>query len=89
MDGYKLFRSDRQGRRGSGAALYVKDCFDCIEVDDCDHKVECLWVKMRGKANKTDILLGVCYRPFVLVSAAAGNKSTTRPPLPPPACGGE
>ena len=26
---------------------------------------------------------------FVLVSAAAGNKSATRPPLPLPACGGE
>ena len=26
---------------------------------------------------------------IVLVSAAAGNKSATRPPLPPPACGGE
>jgi len=25
----------------------------------------------------------------VLVSAAAGNKSATRPPLPPPVCGGE
>jgi len=25
----------------------------------------------------------------VLVLAAAGNKSTTRPPLPPPGCGGE
>ena len=25
----------------------------------------------------------------VLVSAAAGNKSATRPPLPPPRCGGE
>jgi len=44
-------------------ALYVRECFDCIELDDCDDKVECLWVKMRGKANKADILLGVCYRP--------------------------
>ena len=26
---------------------------------------------------------------FVLVLAAAGNKSATRPPLPPPGCGGE
>jgi len=43
-------------------ALCVRDCFDCIELNDCD-KVECLWVKMRGKANKADILLGVCYRP--------------------------
>ncbi|GAB0210105.1 hypothetical protein GRJ2_003476300 [Grus japonensis] len=62
MDGYKLFRRDRQGRRGGGVALYVRECFDCIELDDCD-KVECLWVRMRGKANKADILLGVCYRP--------------------------
>jgi len=45
-------------------ALYVRDCFGCIELDNCDDKVESLWVKMRGKANKTDILLGVCYRPL-------------------------
>jgi len=44
-------------------ALYIKDCFDCIELDDSDDKVECLWVNMRGKANKADILLEVCYRP--------------------------
>jgi len=62
-DDYKIFRRDRRGKRGSGVALYVRDCFDCIELDDCDDKVECLWVKMRGKANKADILLGVCYRP--------------------------
>ncbi|GAB0208330.1 mitochondrial enolase superfamily member 1 [Grus japonensis] len=63
MDAYTLFRTERQGRRGGGVALYVRDCFDCIELDDCDDKVECLWVRMRGKANKADILLGVCYRP--------------------------
>ncbi|KAM9591475.1 uncharacterized protein ACIBXB_006271 [Morphnus guianensis] len=63
MDGYKLFRRDRQGRRGGGVALYVRECFDCTELHDSDDKVECLWVRMRGKANKTDIVLGVCYRP--------------------------
>ncbi|KAM9591497.1 uncharacterized protein ACIBXB_006298 [Morphnus guianensis] len=63
MDGYKLFRRDRQGRRGGGVALYGRECFDCSELHDCDDKVECLWVRMRGKANKTDIVLGVCYRP--------------------------
>jgi len=63
MDGYKLFRRDRLGKRGGGLALYVRDCFDCTELDDCYGKVECLWIKMRGKANKADILLGVCYRP--------------------------
>ncbi|KAK4832559.1 hypothetical protein QYF61_024059 [Mycteria americana] len=30
---------------------------------DYDDKVKCLWVRMRGKANKADVLLGVCYRP--------------------------
>jgi len=63
MHGYKLFRRDTRGKRGGGVAQYVRDCFDFIALDDCDDKVECLWVKMRGKANKADILLGVCYRP--------------------------
>ena len=64
MDGYKLFRRDRQGSRGGGVALYVRDCFGCTELHDSDDKVECLWVRMRGKANKADIVLGVCYRPL-------------------------
>ena len=42
-------------------ALCVRDCFNCIELDDCDDKVASLWVKMRGKTNKANILLGVCY----------------------------
>ncbi|GAB0189143.1 hypothetical protein GRJ2_001380200 [Grus japonensis] len=63
MDGYKLFRRDRHGRRGGGVALYVRECFNCIELNDCDDKVECLWVRMRGKVSKADMLLRVCYRP--------------------------
>ncbi|KAK4808498.1 hypothetical protein QYF61_009824 [Mycteria americana] len=34
MDGYKLFGRDRQGRRGGGVALCVRECFDCLELDD-------------------------------------------------------
>jgi len=30
MNGYKLFRRNRQGKRGSGVVLYVRDCFDII-----------------------------------------------------------
>jgi len=43
-------------------ALYVRECFNCIELNNCDDKVECLRVRMREKANKADILLAVCYR---------------------------
>ena len=63
MDGYKLFRRDRQGRRDSGVALYVRECFHCLELNDGDNRVECLWVRIRGKANKADIMVRVCYRP--------------------------
>ncbi|KAK4815716.1 hypothetical protein QYF61_006754 [Mycteria americana] len=63
MDGYKLFRRDRRGRRGGGVALYVTECLDSLELDDGDDRVECLWVRIRGKANKADIVVGVCYRP--------------------------
>ncbi|KAK4827222.1 hypothetical protein QYF61_015250 [Mycteria americana] len=63
MDGYKLFRRDRQGRRGGGVALYVRECFDCLEPYDGDEKVKCLWVRIRRKANKAAIMVGVCSRP--------------------------
>ncbi|GAB0189311.1 maestro heat-like repeat-containing protein family member 7 [Grus japonensis] len=42
MDDCKPFRRDRQGRRGSGVALYVRECFDYVELDDGDDRVECL-----------------------------------------------
>ncbi|TRZ14383.1 hypothetical protein HGM15179_012724 [Zosterops borbonicus] len=33
----------------------------CIETNE--DGVECLWVRIKGEANKADIVLGVCYRP--------------------------
>ena len=32
IDGYKLFRRDRQGRRGGGVALYVRDCLIALST---------------------------------------------------------
>lgn len=34
LDGYKLFRGHKQGRTDGGVALYVRECFDCVEIDD-------------------------------------------------------
>ncbi|RMC12129.1 hypothetical protein DUI87_11264 [Hirundo rustica rustica] len=63
LDGYKLFRRERKGRRGGGVALYIKKAFDTIGIETNEDGVECLWVRIKGKANKADILLGVSYRP--------------------------
>ena len=43
--------------------LSMLECFDVTELMDGDDKVESLWVKIRGRADKADILVGVCYRP--------------------------
>ena len=63
VDGYKLFKRDRQGRRDGGVALCVRECFDVVGLGAGNDKVESLWVRIRGRANKMDILVGVCYRP--------------------------
>ena len=57
MDVYKLFRRDRQGRRGSGIARYVRECFQCLELDEGDDSIKCLWVRIRGEASKSGSLL--------------------------------
>lgn len=62
MDDCKLFRTGRQGTRGSGVVLYVSECYDCLDLDDSGDRVECLWVRIRGKAHKKDILEGVYYK---------------------------
>ena len=63
LDGYKLFRRDSKGRRGGRMALYIKEAFDTMGIENNDDKVKRLWVQIKGKANKADILLGVCYHP--------------------------
>ena len=64
MDYYKLFRRDRQGRRGCGTALHARDCFD-VELRAGNVEVESLWIRIRGRANKADILVEGCYRPLI------------------------
>ena len=62
MDGYKPFRKDRQGRRGVCVAFYVRESFDVVEFAAVDDKVESLWVRIKGRTDMADILVGVCYR---------------------------
>jgi len=43
--------------------LYIRECFDHLELDDGDNRIECLWGRIMEKANKVDIVVRVCYRP--------------------------
>lgn len=38
VDDYKVFRRNRQARRGGGIALCVRECFDCLDLDSGDEK---------------------------------------------------
>ena len=51
IDGYRLFRRDKQGRRGGGVAMYVKQGLDCVELEVGDGKVESLWVRIKGQTK--------------------------------------
>uniref|UniRef100_A0A8B9ZSS9 Reverse transcriptase domain-containing protein n=1 Tax=Anas zonorhyncha TaxID=75864 RepID=A0A8B9ZSS9_9AVES len=62
MPGYRLFRRDRQHRRGGGVALYIRESFDVVELEARNDKIESLWVRI-GRDNKASVLVGVCYRP--------------------------
>jgi len=63
MDGYSLFCKDRQGRRGGGVVLYVKEEFECREFNygNCGSSIECHWLKIRGVISKGDPTVGICY----------------------------
>ncbi|RMC17056.1 hypothetical protein DUI87_05629 [Hirundo rustica rustica] len=43
LDGYKLFRRDRKGRRGGGVALYIREAFDAIGIETNHDEDGCLW----------------------------------------------
>ncbi|GAB0203486.1 hypothetical protein GRJ2_002814200 [Grus japonensis] len=60
MEGYRLFRKDRQGRRGGGITLYVNDQLECMELHlGMDEELtKSLWLRIKG-----NIIAGVCYRP--------------------------
>jgi len=49
INGYRLFRRDRRGRRGEDVALYIKKWIDCEELPlkDGHEQVESLWVRIR------------------------------------------
>ncbi|KAJ7428370.1 mitochondrial fission process protein 1 [Pitangus sulphuratus] len=66
IDGYRLFRRDRGGRRVIGIALYIKKWIECeklsLSLKNSHEQVESLWVRIRDGGNKGNIVVGVYYR---------------------------
>jgi len=64
IEGYKLFRRYRQGRRGEGLALYFNKWIDCEELPlrNSNDQVESLWVKIREETSKGRLVARVNYR---------------------------
>lgn len=64
MEGHRLFRKDRQRRRGGGVSLHVNDPMECTEL--ClgmdEGPSESLQVRIKGRARTGDIIVRVCYR---------------------------
>jgi len=65
IDGYRLFRRDRQGRRGRGLALYIKKWIECEELclKNSHKQVESLQVRIRDQGNKGNLVADAYYRP--------------------------
>jgi len=47
MEGYRLFRRDRQGRRDGGVVLYIREGFDFTALTVSGGVVERLWARIR------------------------------------------
>jgi len=65
IDGYRLFRRDRRAKRGGGIALYIEKSIPCEELSlkNSHEQVESLWVRIRDRGNKGNLVVDVCYRP--------------------------
>jgi len=51
MDGSTPFRRDREGRRGDRVSRCVTVCFDCLELDGGEERLEYLWVRIRDQGK--------------------------------------
>ena len=61
----KLFRMNRQGRRGEGVAIYIRKEIKGEELSlrNSHEQVESLWVTVRDQGSKWSLVIGVYYRP--------------------------
>lgn len=56
-----------------GMITCVMGCFDCLELDAGDKRIECLWVRIIRKDKTTDSTVRVYYRPSNQDEESRGN----------------
>jgi len=51
-------------KQGGGVAVYIKKWKECEELSlkNSHEQVESLWIRIRGRGNKGNLVVGVCYR---------------------------
>jgi hypothetical protein len=64
IDGYSMYRRDRNGRRGGGVAVYTRSSLDTQEwvYEKNDLRFELLWVRIRMSVDR-DFFMGALYHP--------------------------
>lgn len=63
IDGYRLLKRDRRGRRDGGVGLFFKKCIDFEEMSpkNSHEQIKSLWVRIGDRGNKGN-LVDVYYR---------------------------
>lgn len=61
MEGYRIFRTDRPGRRTEGAAFYMKEHLECLELclREDEEPNENLCVRIKERTGRGDIIVDV------------------------------
>ncbi|GAB0202510.1 hypothetical protein GRJ2_002716600 [Grus japonensis] len=62
MEGYRLFRKDRQDRRGRGVSPSVS-MTSCSAWNSTWGWMRSLWVRIKGSTGAREVIAGICYRP--------------------------
>lgn len=65
MEGCMLIKIGNKGRRGGGVAFYVREQLEYMNLCLVLRKelTENLWVSIKERTGKSDIIVGVFYRP--------------------------
>ena len=61
IPGFSLYRKDREGRKGGGVALYMKDSIKCNLIQVSETNLESIWVTLQLGNHKVT-RVGVIYR---------------------------